>query len=468
MMKSFALHRTLALAMFLVIDLALLRAVPPSPSNLSAFVAGSSVTLTWTAPPGAVTGYRIKAGTAPGLSNAANTVLGPMTSLSVSGVLPGTYYVRVHALAADGEGTASNEVAVIVGGDSAGGGCTAASGPRNLTAHVVGSSVAFSWSPAECGAARYIVYAGSSPGARDLAAIDVGTQSRFAASAPPGVYYVHVVAVSAYGSAMSNVVMAAVSASPSPGAAAPSSTAAGQMRLRVMTWNIHHGKTKAGVYDPTAQARFIAAHSPDVVALQEVQTWDEDQPARYERLLEELTGVDWRRQWAPVVTTARTEGNVILTRLPTLSSSSHQMHATGDWNAMYSNRSAARVEVQAGAVRVQVFSTHLDYYNTTHRTAQVLDLLEWTRQFGGPRIVAGDFNSTPGEYWITAMLGDYADTWRDVTGASSGGATINGVRFDYVFRAKEGGDRLIPVAVRVPETSLSDHAPVVADYSVSH
>jgi endonuclease/exonuclease/phosphatase family metal-dependent hydrolase len=467
MMTSFVRQSALALAMLLVIDLALLRAVPLSPSNLSAIVAGNSVTLSWTAPPGAVSGYRIKAGTAPGGSNAANTVLGPMTSVSVSGVPAGTYYVRVHALAPDGEGAASNEVAVVVGSDSGGGGCTGASAPRNLVANVVGSSVAFSWSPAACGAARYIVYAGSSPGARDLAAIDVGTQSSFAASAPSGVYYVHVVAVSAYGSAMSNVVAAVVGTSPSPGSAAPGSTG-GQIRLRMMTWNIHHGKTKAGVYDPAAQARFIASHNPDVVALQEVQTWDEDQPARYERLLEQLTGVDWKRQWAPVVNTAGTEGNVILTRLPTMSSSSHQMHATGDWNAMYSNRSAARVEVQAGAVRVHVFSTHLDYYNTTHRTAQVLDLLEWTRQFRGPRIVAGDFNSTPGEYWITAMLGDYADTWRDVTGASSGGATINGVRFDYVFRAKDGGDRLIPVAVRVPETTLSDHAPVVADYSVSH
>ena len=234
-----------------------------------------------------------------------------------------------------------------------------------------------------------------------------------------------------------------------------------------MTWNIHHGKTKSGVYDPMAQARFIASQNPDVVALQEVQTWDENQPARYEQMLEQLTGYQWTRQWAPVVDRPYTEGNVVLTRLPVVSLSSHQMHATGDWDAMYSNRSAARITVSVGGVSVHVFSTHLDYYNTAHRTAQLLDLMNWTEQYGARRIVAGDFNSAPGEYWITTMLGDYTDTWRDVTGSSSGGATINGVRFDYLFRSKHGGDAVTPTRVNVLTTTLSDHAAVIADYTVT-
>lgn len=234
-----------------------------------------------------------------------------------------------------------------------------------------------------------------------------------------------------------------------------------------MTWNIHHGKTKSGRFDPLAQAKFIAAQNPDVVALQEVQTWEEDQPARYERMLEDITGDDWKRQWAPVVNRAGTEGNLILTRLSVVSSSAFQMHATGDWDALYSNRSAARMTVSVGGVNVHVFSTHLDYYSTTHRTAQLQDLMAWTAQYGARRIVAGDFNSTPGTYWITTMLGDYNDTWRDVMGSSSGGPTINGVRFDYLFRAKDGSDSVTPVKVSTPKTDLSDHAPVIADYKVT-
>jgi endonuclease/exonuclease/phosphatase family metal-dependent hydrolase len=116
---------------------------------------------------------------------------------------------------------------------------------------------------------------------------------------------------------------------------------------------------------------------------------------------------------------------------------------------------------------VPVFSTHLDYYNTAHRTAQLLDLMNWTAQHGARRIVAGDFNSMPGEYWITTMLGDYNDTWQDVTGSASGGGTINGARFDYLFRAKQGGDAVRPIRISVPQTNLSDHAPVIADYLVA-
>ena len=234
-----------------------------------------------------------------------------------------------------------------------------------------------------------------------------------------------------------------------------------------MTWNIQHGRTKAGQYNPAAQARYIADQKPHVVLLQEVQTWDENQPARYKALLEQYTGVQWHMQWAPVNNRTSTEGNVVLTRLPVISSSSHKMHATGDHNAMYSNRSVARTTVSVGGVSVHMFSTHLDWYNTSHRTAQLHDMMEWARQFGPRRIVGGDFNSWWGEYWIITMMADYYDTWYDLTGSKQHGHTVNGaVRFDYLFRSKEGGDKITPTRVWTPSTSLSDHYPVIADYTV--
>lgn len=235
----------------------------------------------------------------------------------------------------------------------------------------------------------------------------------------------------------------------------------------MMTWNIQHGRTKARAYNPAAQAKYIAEQNPHVVALQEVQTWDENQPARYKALLEQYTGVRWHVQWAPVNGRAATEGNVLLTRLPVVSSSYFQMHATGDHDAMYSNRSTAHATITVGGVRVHVFSTHLDWYNTAHRTAQLLDMMAWTAKFGARRIVGGDFNSWWGEYWITTMMGDHYDTWLDVTGSSRNGYTINNsVRFDYLFRSKHGGDDVRPVKVITPSTTLSDHNPVIADYIV--
>ena len=140
-----------------------------------------------------------------------------------------------------------------------------------------------------------------------------------------------------------------------------------------------------------------------VVALEEVETWDENQPEKYRSLLEEFTGDTWRLQWAPVNGKTSTEGNVILTRLPVISSTYHQMHATSDWDALYVNRSVAQATISVGGVSVNVFATHVDYYSTSARTVQVADLMNWVAGFAGPRIIGGDFNSWWGESWITTI-----------------------------------------------------------------
>jgi endonuclease/exonuclease/phosphatase family metal-dependent hydrolase len=236
--------------------------------------------------------------------------------------------------------------------------------------------------------------------------------------------------------------------------------------LRMMTWNVHHGKNKSGQLSVPAQAQFIASQNPHVVALQEVQTWDQNQPAMFKAELEKLTGVTWYMQWAPVQPSQWTEGNVLLSRLPVTAQSYHQLHATGDWTVLLANRSVAHMTVSVGGVAVHVFSTHLDYANTTYRTAQLLDMMDWTEKFGARRLVGGDFNSVPGTYWINTMMADYYDTWQDVTGSASGGGTINGIRFDYLFRSKLGADNITPTKIVTIASTLSDHSAVIADYTV--
>jgi endonuclease/exonuclease/phosphatase family metal-dependent hydrolase len=261
------------------------------------------------------------------------------------------------------------------------------------------------------------------------------------------------------------VVSGTSSSSSSSSSSGSSYTSSGSFRM--MTWNIQHGTTAYGGYDVASQAQFIASHQPDVVALQEVETWDENQPQRYRQLLEQYTGNSWTVVWAPVTNSAGTEGNVILTRLPVSSQNTYQLHATGDYTQLYSNRSVAQATVRVGSVDVNVFSTHLDYYSTSYRTTQEQQLMSWALNFGGPRLVSGDFNSWWGEYWITNMQTQYTDTWQDYTGSNQNGYTVNNaVRFDYIFRSMDGGWRATPTYVYVPVTSLSDHNPVVADFRV--
>jgi len=91
------------------------QAPPYAPWGLEAAVAGSTVTLTWQPPLlGTATIYRVRAGSAPGQSNLAQADTDSGTSAVFSGVPPGTYYVRVHAVNSLGASIAGNEVRVVV------------------------------------------------------------------------------------------------------------------------------------------------------------------------------------------------------------------------------------------------------------------------------------------------------------------------------------------------------------------
>jgi hypothetical protein len=88
----------------------------PQPTGLDATVQDHRVTLQWTngAGPGAVTGFRIEAGSASGLENLAviDTTVSP--TLVIDGVPSGTYYVRVRGMNFEGGSDPSNEIVVQV------------------------------------------------------------------------------------------------------------------------------------------------------------------------------------------------------------------------------------------------------------------------------------------------------------------------------------------------------------------
>ena len=84
---------------------------PEAPSNLAASGEGSSVSLTWSAPAGQVSGYVIEAGSAPGLSDVGMLNVGAATAFGTTAA-PGVYYVRVRAVNTQGVGAASDEIVV--------------------------------------------------------------------------------------------------------------------------------------------------------------------------------------------------------------------------------------------------------------------------------------------------------------------------------------------------------------------
>jgi hypothetical protein len=171
-----------------------------APTNLTATVVGSSVTLSWTAPlNAAVTSYLLEAGSAPGLSDLVRFPTGSTAnSFSTSGVASGTYYVRVKTISGTATSGPSNEVVVTVGSGS----CTVApAAPTGLVSSVAGSTVSLRWSASGGSPQSYVLEVGSSPGLADLARLDLGQPATTftAANAASGTYYVRVRATNACG-----------------------------------------------------------------------------------------------------------------------------------------------------------------------------------------------------------------------------------------------------------------------------
>jgi titin len=200
----------------------------PGPSgNLAGAVSGSTITLTWVAPTSGdpATSYLVEAGSSPGAANLASFDTGnAATALTATDVPPGTYYVRVRARNSSGTSAPSNEVVLtVVGGGTAP--CGVAPGaPTGLTASALGSLVTLTWNApgGACAPTSYVLEAGSSSGASNLASTSTGsTATTLSANGiGAGTYYVRIRSENRNGrSAPSNEAVLTVGAgvpSPSP------------------------------------------------------------------------------------------------------------------------------------------------------------------------------------------------------------------------------------------------------------
>lgn len=88
--------------------------LPGAPTGVAVSVSGGTVVLTWTPPPGPVTGYVVEAGLAAGQATLGSFAVGTTAGLVVNGVPSGVYTVRVRALSAAGSGPPSRDAAVVV------------------------------------------------------------------------------------------------------------------------------------------------------------------------------------------------------------------------------------------------------------------------------------------------------------------------------------------------------------------
>lgn len=176
-----------------------LSGVPTPPQDLRATVLQSRVTFTWLPPASAatepVTSYRLEAGYGPG-QTVAVLPAGNTTTYTVFNPPDGVFFVRLRALTSAGMSAPSNEVQFAIGQ------VVPPLAPLALLATVQGTNVTLRWTENPQGPpiTGYQVRAGRTSGASDVGVVPLpGTARSLVAAAPPGTYYVRVVAVNAAG-----------------------------------------------------------------------------------------------------------------------------------------------------------------------------------------------------------------------------------------------------------------------------
>jgi endonuclease/exonuclease/phosphatase family metal-dependent hydrolase len=248
------------------------------------------------------------------------------------------------------------------------------------------------------------------------------------------------------------------------------------VRLRILQWNLHHGVGSDGVYNIDRIATAMAAMTPDLIMLNEVEKYtgwgNENQPERYRSLLEAKTGRVWYSHFTQEYGnwTGNGKGSQILSTVP--------LDATDQTLIVYGRVIGAATVTVNGRI-LTLMETHLDPDSQPYRLAQAKQVISWALARPENRIISGDFNAWPDQSSIAEMRKTYTDSWDAAAamgkaftfaGNNPIGATKNG-RIDYIFYSK-GSANLTLIQSQVVDTRNaagvmpSDHRPVVTTLDV--
>ncbi len=241
----------------------------------------------------------------------------------------------------------------------------------------------------------------------------------------------------------------------------------GDLALRVMSYNIRSGND-----DLAKTAAAIAAESPDIVALQEVDVHWAPRSNFADQATELGERLRMHVRFAHIYDLAparagdprREFGIAILSKYPVSSSVNHEISrlSTQDEHpvpTLMPGFLESRIDIRGMIVRV--FDTHLDYRSDPRvREQQVRDMLAFIGDADAPTILMGDLNATPDAPEIQPLRSRLRDSWSDRDGAGFTYPAEGPVRrIDAVLVS---GDFRVKSAT-VPATLASDHRPVVVD-----
>jgi endonuclease/exonuclease/phosphatase family metal-dependent hydrolase len=237
--------------------------------------------------------------------------------------------------------------------------------------------------------------------------------------------------------------------------------------LRIITYNIHRCIGGDHKLSPERIAAVIAAHRPDIVALQEVDC-GQVRPAMYDQAALIAERLNFPEVWIE----RERCGNAILSRYPMKRVKAGGLHRARRWHTL-ARRGVLWVEVEAFGTQIQIFNTHLGLTPASRlNQARVLAGQEWldSPECRPPVILCGDFNTQPGSTVFKLLEGQLINVEKlklngnqEKTWPSSHPL----LSYDHIFIS----DDLTVDEVMVPVDKIarmaSDHLPFFVQLSLS-
>ncbi len=232
------------------------------------------------------------------------------------------------------------------------------------------------------------------------------------------------------------------------------------VRLRLLSYNIHHGEGVDGKLELARIAAIIRASKADIVALQEVdqnvaRSNSVDQPAELARLTEfkSVFGENIPLQGGGY-------GNAVLSRFPIVRHQNHQLPNVDAGE----QRGVLELEISLPGWEqpLVVLATHLDHRrDDRERRASATAINDLAAKHGDrPMVLAGDLNATP----ESAVLAEIGKLWQRSNDESQATIPVDmpARQIDYVLLRPRKFWKVIATTV-LDEPVASDHRPILAE-----
>lgn len=247
----------------------------------------------------------------------------------------------------------------------------------------------------------------------------------------------------------------------------------GNSGMTVMSYNIRHGRGMDDVVDLDRIAAVIARQNPDVVALQEVDSyWQRSLCENQTRRLAEKLKMHYA--WGPnVITRSNCKhctvglyGNAVLSKHPITKVRNHRLYQQADEEV----RGCLETHIMINGKEIAFFATHLDATGPEEiRIEQSKQILDLIGRKDIPVILAGDINShvrpdpdieTAAELFCKALY----DTANVNPQQKAVGTLQRGHRIDFIFVSEELAGSVLSYNVITTDlaTLASDHFPIVS------